>query len=192
MKHSLLVWSRDSCSYCVLVKRRTASKDTKDIVDHKAIPCKAQTSLTAFDELFKAHLIFSVNYHESFNIQYTFIQTSIHCSSKTQSNIDAGRAKESLRVKELRARFLHAWGDKYPWMQICFFVMPVRHTTNVLHCFVSTVYILERLYVSNVDSGDVVYLFAPIQVSSGILFKPPVNIKYRHVPRLWSDCNLSY
>ncbi|XP_077398894.1 uncharacterized protein LOC144034188 [Vanacampus margaritifer] len=33
------------------------------IVDHKAIPCKAQTSLAAFDELFKAHFIFSINYH---------------------------------------------------------------------------------------------------------------------------------
>ncbi|XP_047197196.1 uncharacterized protein LOC118114493, partial [Hippoglossus stenolepis] len=70
------------------------------IVDHKAIPCKAQTSLAAFDELFKAHFIFSVNYHESLNSFYTFIQTTVF-------NIDVGSAKECPRVKELRARFLH-------------------------------------------------------------------------------------
>ncbi|KAK0152762.1 Proton myo-inositol cotransporter [Merluccius polli] len=70
------------------------------IIDHKAIPCKAQTSLAAFDELFKAHFIFSVNYHESLFNFYTFIQTTVF-------NIDVGSAKESPRVKELRARFLH-------------------------------------------------------------------------------------
>nr|XP_055074954.1 uncharacterized protein LOC129454451 [Misgurnus anguillicaudatus] len=70
------------------------------IVDQKAIPCKAQTSLAAFDELFKAHFIFSVNYHESLNSFYTFIQTTVF-------NIDVGSAKESPRVKELRARLLH-------------------------------------------------------------------------------------
>ncbi|KAE8278071.1 hypothetical protein D5F01_LYC23868 [Larimichthys crocea] len=69
------------------------------IVDHKAIPCKAQTSLAAFDELFKAHFIFSVNYHESLNNFYTFIQTTVF-------NIDVGNTKESPRVKELRARLL--------------------------------------------------------------------------------------
>ncbi|KAI9541225.1 hypothetical protein NQZ68_033009 [Dissostichus eleginoides] len=70
------------------------------IVDHKAIPCKGQTSMAAFDELFKAHFIFSVNYHESLNSFYTFIQTTVF-------NIDIGSAKESPRVKELRARLLH-------------------------------------------------------------------------------------
>ncbi|XP_071399447.1 uncharacterized protein [Centroberyx affinis] len=70
------------------------------IIDHKAIPCKAQTSLSAFDELFKAHFIFSLNYHESLLNFYTFIQTTVF-------NIDVGSAKESPRVKELRARFLH-------------------------------------------------------------------------------------
>lgn len=71
------------------------------ITDHKAIPCKAQTSLAAFDELFKAHFIFSVNYNESLNSFYTFIQTTVF-------NIDVGSAKESPRIKELRARLLHA------------------------------------------------------------------------------------
>ncbi|XP_030588512.1 uncharacterized protein LOC115782476 [Archocentrus centrarchus] len=70
------------------------------IIDHKAVPCKAQTSLAAFDELFKAHFIFSVNYHESLYNFYTFIQTTVF-------NIDVGHAKESPRVRELRARFLH-------------------------------------------------------------------------------------
>lgn len=70
------------------------------IVDQKAIPCKAQTSLAAFDELFKAHFIFSVNYHESLNSFYTFIQTTVF-------NIDLGSTKESPRVKELRARLFH-------------------------------------------------------------------------------------
>ncbi|KAI9543546.1 hypothetical protein NQZ68_008593 [Dissostichus eleginoides] len=66
------------------------------IVDHKAIPCKGQTSMAAFDELFKAHFIFSVNYHEFLYSFYTFIQTTLF-------NIDIGSAKESPRVKELRA-----------------------------------------------------------------------------------------
>ncbi|XP_051795507.1 uncharacterized protein LOC127537497 isoform X3 [Acanthochromis polyacanthus] len=70
------------------------------IIDHKAIPCKAQTSLAAFDELFKAHFIFSVSYHESLYNFYTFIQTTVF-------NIDIGKAKETPRVKELRARFFH-------------------------------------------------------------------------------------
>ncbi|XP_059187920.1 uncharacterized protein LOC131970520 [Centropristis striata] len=70
------------------------------VTDHKAIPCKAQTSLAAFDELFKAYFIFSVNYHESLFNFYTFIQTTVF-------NIDVGSAKESPRVKELRAWFLY-------------------------------------------------------------------------------------
>ncbi|KAI9516485.1 hypothetical protein NQZ68_015987 [Dissostichus eleginoides] len=63
------------------------------IVDHKAIPCKGQTSMAAFDELFQAHFIFSVNYHESLNSFYTFIQTTVF-------NIDIGSAKESPRLPE--------------------------------------------------------------------------------------------
>ncbi|XP_034071361.1 uncharacterized protein LOC117545617 [Gymnodraco acuticeps] len=62
------------------------------IVDHKAIPCKGQTSMAAFDELFKAHFIFSVNYYESLTSFYTFIQTTVF-------NIDIGSAKESQRTQ---------------------------------------------------------------------------------------------
>ncbi|XP_053534409.1 uncharacterized protein LOC128629643 [Ictalurus punctatus] len=66
------------------------------IIDQKAIPCKAHTSVAAFDELFKAHCVFSFSYDEALCDFYTFIQTTIY-------NIDVGRAMESLRVKELRA-----------------------------------------------------------------------------------------
>ncbi|XP_053478323.1 uncharacterized protein LOC128606313 isoform X2 [Ictalurus furcatus] len=69
------------------------------IIDQKPIPCKAYTSVAAFDELFKAHYVFSLSYDEALCDFYTFIQTTIY-------NIDVGRAKESPRVKELLARLL--------------------------------------------------------------------------------------
>lgn len=69
------------------------------IVDQKPIPCKAQTSVAAFDELFKAHYVFSLSYDEALCSFYTFVQTTVY-------NIDVGSAKESPRVKELRARLL--------------------------------------------------------------------------------------
>ncbi|KAF7651240.1 hypothetical protein LDENG_00113740 [Lucifuga dentata] len=68
-------------------------------VDQKPIPCKAQTSVAAFDELFKAHYVFSVSYDEVLCSFYTFVQTTVY-------NIDAGSAKENPRVKEIRARLL--------------------------------------------------------------------------------------
>ncbi|KAJ8000805.1 hypothetical protein DPEC_G00184130 [Dallia pectoralis] len=70
------------------------------VVDQKAIPCKAETSLAAFDELFKAHYVFSVSYHEALCNFYTFIQTTVY-------SIDVGKAKESSRVKEIRVRLLN-------------------------------------------------------------------------------------
>lgn len=69
------------------------------IMDHKAIPCAAQTTLAAFDSLFKAHYVFSVSYDEALTGFYTFIQTTVY-------NIDVGRTKETPRVKELRTRIL--------------------------------------------------------------------------------------
>ncbi|XP_057190334.1 uncharacterized protein LOC130554590 [Triplophysa rosa] len=69
------------------------------IVDMKAIPCKAQTSVGAFDELFKAHFAFGTSYSESLSSFYVFIQTAIY-------KIDAGTSKERPRVREMRARFL--------------------------------------------------------------------------------------
>ncbi|XP_045572381.1 uncharacterized protein isoform X6 [Salmo salar] len=70
------------------------------VVDQKAIPCKTQTSVAAFDELFKAHYVFSVSYHEALCNFYTFIQTTVY-------GIDVGKAKESSRVKEIRVRLLN-------------------------------------------------------------------------------------
>ncbi|KAL2097491.1 hypothetical protein ACEWY4_006698 [Coilia grayii] len=69
------------------------------IVDKMAIPCKATSSLGAFDELFKAHFVFGTEYCESLRNMYTFIQTTIY-------NIDVGHIRENPRVIELRARFL--------------------------------------------------------------------------------------
>ncbi|KAI9533059.1 hypothetical protein NQZ68_026612 [Dissostichus eleginoides] len=69
------------------------------VVDHKPIPCNAQTSVAAFDALFKAHYVFSLSYDEALSSFYIFIQTTVY-------NIDVGNAKESPRVKELRARLL--------------------------------------------------------------------------------------
>ncbi|KAI7792500.1 hypothetical protein IRJ41_015721, partial [Triplophysa rosa] len=69
------------------------------IVDMKAIPCKAQTSVGAFDELFKAHFALGTSYSESLSSFYIFIQTAIY-------NTDAGTSEERPRVREMRARFL--------------------------------------------------------------------------------------
>lgn len=66
------------------------------IIDQKPIPCKAYTSVAAFDELFKAHYVFSLSYDEALCDFYPFIQTTIY-------NINVGRARESSRVKELLA-----------------------------------------------------------------------------------------
>nr|XP_023690543.1 uncharacterized protein LOC111855603 [Paramormyrops kingsleyae] len=70
------------------------------ILDNKAVPCKARTSVAAFDELFKAHFVFSTAYSQVLDSFYVFIQTAVY-------NIDVGVMKEKPRVKELRARFLH-------------------------------------------------------------------------------------
>lgn len=69
------------------------------VVDQKAIPCNAQTSVAAFDALFKTHYVFSLSYDEALSAFYTFIQTTIY-------NIDVGTTKETPRVKELRAKLL--------------------------------------------------------------------------------------
>ncbi|KAI9517715.1 hypothetical protein NQZ68_000883 [Dissostichus eleginoides] len=61
------------------------------VVDHKPIPCNAQTSVAAFDALFKAHYVFSLSYNEALSSFYIFIQTTVY-------NIDVGNAKESPRV----------------------------------------------------------------------------------------------
>ncbi|KAM9483225.1 uncharacterized protein Hap1MRO34_008208 [Clarias gariepinus] len=70
------------------------------ILDKKAIPCKSVSGLAAFDELFKAHFVFGASYNKVLHNMYTFIQTTIF-------EIDIGKVKESPRVAELRARFIH-------------------------------------------------------------------------------------
>lgn len=48
-------------------------------VDQKPIPCKAQTSVAAFDELFKDHYVFSLSYDEALCNFYTFLHTKPQC-----------------------------------------------------------------------------------------------------------------
>ncbi|KAJ8381016.1 hypothetical protein SKAU_G00017940 [Synaphobranchus kaupii] len=69
-------------------------------LDCHLIPCQANCSLGAFDELFKAHFVFGLSYDEALSSVYTFLQTTVY-------NIDVGSVKESPRVKELRARMLN-------------------------------------------------------------------------------------
>ena len=70
------------------------------ILDKIAIPCRSTSSLGAFDELFKAHFVFSTSYNSMLHNMYTFIQTTVY-------NIDVGKVKECPRVFEVRARLLH-------------------------------------------------------------------------------------
>ena len=68
-------------------------------MDKNLIPCQGTTSLAAFDELFKVHIVFSVSYDDALSNMYTFLQTTVY-------NIDVDTTKESPKVKELRAKFL--------------------------------------------------------------------------------------
>lgn len=70
------------------------------VLDKKLIPCQAATSLAAFDELFKVHFVFSVNYADALNNFYTFLQTTVY-------GIDVETTKESPKLKELRAKFMN-------------------------------------------------------------------------------------
>ncbi|XP_041960048.1 uncharacterized protein LOC121718821 isoform X11 [Alosa sapidissima] len=69
-------------------------------MDKKLIPCQGNTSLAAFDELFKVHFVFSLSYDESLCSFFTFLQTTVY-------NIDVGTTKESPKVKELRAKLMN-------------------------------------------------------------------------------------
>ncbi|XP_053098319.1 uncharacterized protein LOC128317065 [Pangasianodon hypophthalmus] len=69
-------------------------------LDKHLIPCQANRSLGAFDELFKAHFVFNLSYDRALVNFYTFLQTTVY-------NIDVGQMKESPRVKDLRARLLN-------------------------------------------------------------------------------------
>ena len=69
-------------------------------MDNGLLPCKARYSLSAFDELFKAHYVFGVSYDQALNSMFTFVQTTIY-------NIDIGLSHETPRVKDLRAKLLN-------------------------------------------------------------------------------------
>lgn len=101
------------------------------IVDMKAIPCKAQTSVGAFDELFKAHFVFGTSYSESLSSFYIFIQTAIY-------NIDAGVSKERPRVREIWARFLRGknWLSCKGIVEACLPALSVKRFIRVLLSFV--------------------------------------------------------
>ncbi|XP_063042217.1 uncharacterized protein LOC134436798, partial [Engraulis encrasicolus] len=58
------------------------------VMDKKLIPCQGNTSLAAFDELFKVHFVFSLSYDESLHTMFTFLQTTVY-------NIDVGSTRES-------------------------------------------------------------------------------------------------
>ncbi|MEQ2314195.1 hypothetical protein AMECASPLE_009705 [Ameca splendens] len=47
------------------------------VVDSHIIPCKAKSSISAFDELFKAHYVFGICYDQALHNMYTFVQTTI-------------------------------------------------------------------------------------------------------------------
>ncbi|XP_034551823.1 uncharacterized protein LOC117821555 [Notolabrus celidotus] len=79
---------------------RNSIHDYYIVLDGQLIPCKAKSSLPAFDELFKAHYVFGISYDQALNNMYTFVQTTIY-------NIDVGLCHESPRVKDLRAKLLN-------------------------------------------------------------------------------------
>ncbi|XP_063048691.1 uncharacterized protein LOC134442452 [Engraulis encrasicolus] len=81
-------------------ERSSCIQDFYIIVDQKAIPCRMQTPVAAFDELFKAHYAFAVSYDDALSSFFIFIQTTVY-------GIDVGKVKENPRVKEIRARLLH-------------------------------------------------------------------------------------
>ncbi|KAK0134624.1 hypothetical protein N1851_029746 [Merluccius polli] len=93
------------CISCPLHTRGKKKTSSAQAANHllrflkKAVPCKAQTSVAAFDVLFKAHYVFSLSYDEALSTFYTFIQTTMYI-------IDVGNAKETPRIKEMRARLL--------------------------------------------------------------------------------------
>ncbi|XP_073689424.1 uncharacterized protein [Garra rufa] len=87
--------------YLLAVGRQKSMIDTFYItLDKHLIPCQANRSLGAFDELFKAHFVFNLSYDSALVSFYTFLQTTLY-------NIDVGKMKESPRVRDLRARLLN-------------------------------------------------------------------------------------
>ncbi|XP_045897842.1 uncharacterized protein LOC123965332 [Micropterus dolomieu] len=87
--------------YLLAVGRQKNKIDSFYIaMDKHLIPCQANRSLGAFDELFKVHFVFNLSYDGALVNFYTFLQTTVY-------NIDVGKMKESPRVRDLRARLLN-------------------------------------------------------------------------------------
>ncbi len=87
--------------YLLAVGRQKRNIDSFYIsMDKHLIPCQANRSLGAFDELFKAHFVFNVSYDGALVNFYTFLQTTVY-------NIDMGKMKESPRVRDMRAKLLN-------------------------------------------------------------------------------------
>nr|XP_054606922.1 uncharacterized protein LOC129167039 [Nothobranchius furzeri] len=87
--------------YLLVVGRQRSKIESFYIVmDKSLIPCQANRSLGAFDELFKTHFVFNVSYDAALVSFYTFLQTTVY-------NIDVVKMKESPRVRDLRARLLN-------------------------------------------------------------------------------------
>ncbi|KAF0027620.1 hypothetical protein F2P81_020361 [Scophthalmus maximus] len=70
------------------------------VLDRKLLLCLSCTSFGAFDEHFKSHFVFGVNYDDALSSLYTFLQTTLY-------NIDIGTTDETPKVKELRAKLLN-------------------------------------------------------------------------------------
>lgn len=112
-KPSLLVWSQNSPSSCVLVKR-TASRDSMSSLIIRPSLARHRHSY---------QLLMSSSKHTSPSTSTTMKYSTTSICSSTVFNIDVGSVKGSLRVKELRARLAQ---------HLRHFV---SHTTKVLHCF---------------------------------------------------------
>ncbi|XP_060726533.1 uncharacterized protein LOC132846038 [Tachysurus vachellii] len=76
--------------YLLAVGRQKSKNDSFYIaLDKHLIPCQANRSLGAFDELFKAHFVFNLSYDCALVNFYTFLQTT---------TFDVGKMKESPRM----------------------------------------------------------------------------------------------
>ena len=81
-------------------ERRNSIQDFYIILDQKAIPCRMQTPIAAFDELFKAHYAFALSYDDALSSFFTFIQTTVY-------GIEVGKVKESFRLQETIQLYMH-------------------------------------------------------------------------------------
>jgi len=72
------VYVLDSPSSSASMSKKRTSKRFFIIVDQKAVPFNARTSVAAFGVLFKAHYVFNISYDEALSSFYTLIQTTVY------------------------------------------------------------------------------------------------------------------